>query len=54
MKDWKLLTASEHIGGGDSHPNDNAVLKIRAVKGSFAIVLTRTRSGEYRAMQLIR
>ena len=51
MKDWKLLTASEY---GGSLPEGNLVLQVRTAKESFAVVLTRTKSGEYRATQLAR
>jgi TonB family protein len=52
MKDWKLMTASEYAGG--SLPEGNLVLQVRTAKESFAIVLTRTKSGDYRATQLAR
>ena len=51
MKDWKLLTASEY---GGSLPDGNLVLQVRTAKESFAVVLTRTKSGDYRATQLAR
>jgi TonB family protein len=51
MKDWKLLTASEY---GGSLPEGNLVLQVRTAKETFAIVLTRTKSGDYRATQLAR
>ena len=51
MKDWKLLTAGEY---GGSLPEGNLVLQVRTQKESFAIVLTRTKSGDYRATQLAR
>lgn len=51
MKDWKLLTANEY---GGSLPEGNLVLQVRTAKETFAIVLTRTKSGEYRATQLAR
>ncbi|MGE3546798.1 MAG: energy transducer TonB, partial [Kofleriaceae bacterium] len=51
MKDWKLLKPSEY--GGDL-PDGNVVLQVRTAKTSFAVVLTRTKSGEYRATQLAR
>lgn len=51
MKDWKLLTASEY---GGALPEGNLVLQVRTQKETFAIVLTRTKSGEYRATQLAR
>ncbi len=51
MKDWKLLTASEYGGG---LPEGNLVLQIRTAKETFAVVLTRTKSGDYRASQIAR
>ena len=53
MKDWKLLSPNEYSGGG-ALPEGNVVLQIRTTKEAFAIVLTRTKSGEYRATQLAR
>jgi len=53
MKDWKLLSVSEYSGGGGL-PEGNVVLQIRTAKESFAVVLTRTKSGEYRATQIAR
>ncbi|MBA2542417.1 MAG: TonB family protein [Deltaproteobacteria bacterium] len=53
MKDWKLLSPNEYSGGG-ALPEGNVVLQIRTAKESFAIVMTRTKSGEYRATQLAR
>lgn len=52
MKDWKLMTASEY--GGGNLPEGNLVLQVRTAKESFAVVLTRTKSGDYRATQLAR
>jgi TonB family protein len=51
LKDWKLLTPQEYGGG---LPEGNVVLQVRTAKESFAIVLTKTKSGEYRATQLAR
>jgi hypothetical protein len=53
MKDWKLLTPAEY-GGATALPEGNLVLQLRTAKESFAVVLTRTKSGEYRATQLAR
>jgi TonB family protein len=53
MKDWKLLTPSEYPGG-QALPEGNLVLQIRTAKEAFAVVLTRTPSGDYRATQLAR
>ena len=54
MKDWKLLSPGEYSSGGDSLPEGNVVLQVRTAKESFAVVLTRTPSGDYRATQLAR
>jgi outer membrane biosynthesis protein TonB len=54
MKDWKLLTPSEYTNGGGALPEGNVVLQVRTAKESFAVVLTRTNSGDYRATQLAR
>jgi TonB family protein len=53
MKDWKLLTPNEY-GSRTGLPEGNLVLQVRTAKESFAVVLTRTKSGEYRATQLAR
>ena len=54
MKDWKLMTPSEYTSGGGGLPEGNLVLRVRTEKETFAIVLTQTKSGEYRATQLAR
>ncbi len=54
MKDWKLLTASEYASGSGALPEGNLVLQVRTAKESFAVVLSRTKSGDYRATQLAR
>ena len=51
MKDWKLLTPAEYGGG---LPDGNYVLQVHTGKAAFAVVLTRTKSGDYRATQLAR
>lgn len=51
MKDWKLLSPSEY---GSSLPEGTFVLQVRTAKEAFAVVLTRTKSGDYRATQLAR
>jgi outer membrane biosynthesis protein TonB len=53
MKDWKLMTPSEY-GGGAQLPEGTLVLQVRTAKESFAVVLARTKSGDYRATQLAR
>ena len=54
MRDWKLLTPKEFGNGAEALPEGNFVLQIRTAKAAFAVVLTRTPSGEYRATQLAR
>jgi TonB family protein len=54
MKDWKLLSPAEYTAAGGALPEGNVVLQVRTTKESFAVVLTRTKSGEYRATQLAR
>jgi hypothetical protein len=54
MKDWKLLSANEYTSGSQSLPDGNVVLQVRTAKESFAVVLTRTPSGDYRATQIAR
>jgi TonB family protein len=51
LKDWKLLTPSEY---GGQLPEGNLVLQIHTEKETFAIVLTRQTSGDWRATQLAR
>jgi TonB family protein len=53
MKDWKLLTPSEYAPE-TKLPEGNVVLRVRTEKESFAVVLTQTKSGDYRATQLAR
>ncbi|HEU0036760.1 MAG TPA: TonB family protein [Kofleriaceae bacterium] len=54
MKDWKLLTPSEYGSGSGALPEGNLVLQVRTAKETFAVVLTRTKSGDYRATQIAR
>jgi TonB family protein len=54
LKDWKLLESSEYESGSGALPEGNVVLQVRTAKETFAVVLTRTKSGEYRATQLAR
>lgn len=53
MKDWKLLSPSEY-GGAAGLPEGSLVLQLRTTKETFAVVLTKTKSGDYRATQLAR
>jgi len=52
MKEWKLLTPSEY--GAANLPEGSLVLQVRTTKEAFAIVLTRTKSGDFRATQIAR
>jgi TonB family protein len=54
MKDWKLLSSGEYSSGSGALPEGNVVLQVRTAKEAFAVVLTRTKSGDYRATQLAR
>jgi TonB family protein len=54
LKDWKLLTSDEYSSSGGKLPEGNVVLQVRTAKETFAVVLTRTKSGDYRATQLAR
>jgi hypothetical protein len=54
MKDWKLLTPNEYGGAGGGLPEGDLVLQVRTAKEAFAVVLSRTKSGDYRATQLAR
>ena len=51
LKDWKLLTPAEYGGG---LPDGNVVLQINTTKESFAVVMTKQSSGDWRATQLAR
>jgi TonB family protein len=54
LKDWKLLAPGEYASGSGALPDGNVVLQVRTAKETFAVVLTRTKSGDYRATQLAR
>jgi hypothetical protein len=54
MKDWKLLSAREYGGGSSGLPDGNVVVQVQTTKATFAVVLTRMTSGDYRATQLAR
>ena len=56
LVEWKLLTPAEFAAaGGTANLGDNAlVMMVRTSKEQFAVVLTRTPSGEFRATQLAR
>ena len=54
LKDWKLLTSNEYSSGNGDLPEGNVVLQVRTAKETFAVVLSRTKSGDYRATQLAR
>ena len=53
LKDWKLLSANEYSSSAQL-PDGNLVLQVRTAKETFAVVLTKTKSGDYRATQLAR
>ncbi len=56
LKTWELLTATEYatkVGVQVQLPDDALILVVHA-KESFAIVLIRTKSGEYRANAVVR
>jgi len=54
LKDWKLLASNEYESGSGALPEGNVVLQVRTAKETFAVVLTKTKSGDYRATQLAR
>jgi TonB family protein len=51
LRDWKLMTAAEY---GAQAAGDSLVLQVRTSKETFAVVLARTNSGEFRAVQIVR
>ncbi len=51
LRDWKLMTASEY---GASAAGDSLVLQVRTSKETFAVVMEKTNSGEFRAVQIVR
>ncbi len=53
FKDYKLMTGKEYAPNAGL-PDGNLVLQVRTEKATFAVVLTRTGSGEYRATQIAR
>jgi hypothetical protein len=54
LKDWKLLSSDEYGSSSGALPEGNVVLQVRTAKETFAVVLTKTKSGDYRATQLAR
>jgi len=53
MKDWKLLKASEYPGGA-KFPEGTVVVTVQAANATFAVVMSKTPSGDYRATQIAR
>ncbi len=53
MTSWKLLSPNEYPGG-DALPAGNLILQVTTAKAAFAIILTKTKSGDYRAAALAR
>ncbi|MEZ4360987.1 MAG: hypothetical protein R3B48_12460 [Kofleriaceae bacterium] len=57
LQDWKLLTAQEYAGTGGpplTFAEGDLALTVKATKESFTVLLHRTRSGDYRATQMVR
>ena len=57
LKDWKLVTLEEYAkryGRPIQLGEGGAILLVQTQKTHFALVLQRTRSGDYRAKQLVR
>jgi TonB family protein len=51
LRDWKLMTAAEY---GAQSAGDALVLQVRTSKETFAVVMQKTGSGEFRAVQIVR
>jgi TonB family protein len=51
LRDWKLMTAAEYGAGA---AGDSLVLQVRTSKETFAVVMEKTNSGEFRAVQIVR
>ena len=51
LRDWKLMTAAEY---GAQAAGDALVLQVRTSKETFAVVMQKTGSGEFRAVQIVR
>jgi TonB family protein len=51
LRDWKLMTAAEY---GAAAAGDALVLQVRTSKETFAVVMQKTNSGEFRAVQIVR
>jgi hypothetical protein len=57
LKDWQLLSPREfrqREGGGGTFGDGSLVIAIATSKERFGIVLTPTRSGEFRATHILR
>jgi len=56
LRDWKLMTPSEYSArvGPIQTVGNSLVLQVRTSKETFAVVLTRMPSGEFRATQILR
>jgi len=57
LRDWALLTGDEYarrVGAPVELGEGSLLLMVRTAKESFAVVMTRTKSGEFRATQLVR
>jgi hypothetical protein len=57
FKGWKLVSAAEYAaqtGGKVQLPDGAILLIIQTAKESFAVMMIRTGSGDYRATQIAR